>query len=483
VTEDQRRWQQVEKMLSKTKPVKHYDVPTNPFRLAVFKLCTTNEFDATVMVLILANVLVMSMSYAGESEAWANNLFWTNTVFTFVFTLEVILKNIALGPTAYLQDAWNRFDVAVVALSIVGFVITVATTTKASYLALLRIFRIARAFRLIKRAKGLRTLLNTLIFSLPALTNVGSVLFLFFFIFAVMGMNLFGRIKTADFVNRQANFEDFPAAILVLFRMATGESWNGIMHDCMIEKECVEMLTGDAAGEWLDSGSSALKGLIEDTDFINRCTPSKGGTVIFFCIFVLLCAFVMLNLVIAVILDNFESYNKAEDLPVSESDFGDYAYEWGKLDRYSSYYIKITQFPTLLKRLNAPLGFKSIPSDLQKVALSNFLFTCEIKNKGEKIHFVDTLQALAARVEGVEKPPQAEAVDDASLKAGEDPEEEEVNPDNHLQVCHYFAATYVQTIWKGKLARRQMAKKRSQSVAGKGKPAERGDSGGEANKF
>jgi uncharacterized membrane protein YgcG len=141
LTEAQRRWQQVEKMLAQTKPVKHYDVPTHPLRLAVFRVCTAPEFDAAVMALILVNVLVMSMSYAGESAAWADGLFWTNAVLTFVFTLEVIGKNVALGPRAYLEDAWNRFDISVVFLSIVGFVITVSTTTKAreSYLALLRI--------------------------------------------------------------------------------------------------------------------------------------------------------------------------------------------------------------------------------------------------------------------------------------------------------------------------------------------------------
>jgi len=73
--------------------------------------------------------------------------------------LELVAKNIALGPRAYVQDPWNRFDAAVVGLSLAGFVITVATTTTASYLAILRIFRVARAFRLIKRAKVGRYLL------------------------------------------------------------------------------------------------------------------------------------------------------------------------------------------------------------------------------------------------------------------------------------------------------------------------------------
>ena len=78
---------------------------------------------------------------------------------------------------------------------------------------------------------------QTLVYSLPALANVGSVLFLFFFIFAVLGMNLFGKVRvTGNFLNRYANFETFGYSMLTLFRMATGEAWNGIMHDCMITK-------------------------------------------------------------------------------------------------------------------------------------------------------------------------------------------------------------------------------------------------------
>lgn len=464
VTEEQQRWQQVEKMMANIKPVKHYTKPKNKFRLAFFKVCTTTRFDAAVMILILANVLVMAMTYAGESDTWANNLFITNTVFTYIFALEVIAKNIAIGPAAYFSDAWNRFDVAVVAMSIAGFVITIATTTKASYLALLRIFRIARAFRLIKRAKGLRTLLHTLIFSLPALINVGSVLFLFFFIFGVMGMNLFGRIKMQENVTRHANFNDFPNSMLVLFRMATGESWNGIMHDCMIEKGCMEVLTGTNAGNWFDPKAPELDGLTEDTDFINRCSPSKEGTVIFFIVFVLLCAFVMLNLVIAVILDNFESFNQSDSLPVSESDLSEFAHEWGRLDMFSTYYIKVSQLPKLLKAVNAPLGFKSIPDDIQGKALNKFLLSCDIKLQGHgdgaRIHFVDTLQALASRVDGFDKP---EETNDVAKEDIDIPTQDGLLDLDRVCVKHYHGAVLVQCAWKVKLARKTYELKREAS--------------------
>ncbi len=68
------------------------------------------------------------------------------------------------------------------------------------------------------QAQGLQRLLVTLMQSLPALANVGGVMLLFFFIYAIIGMNLFGSIKHGDFLNRQANFQNFPNAMLVLMR-------------------------------------------------------------------------------------------------------------------------------------------------------------------------------------------------------------------------------------------------------------------------
>jgi hypothetical protein len=74
---------------------------------------------------------------------------------------------------------------------------------------------------------------QTLIYSLPALGNVGTLMVLFFFIYAVMAMSLFGQVKYSEdspYLSAHANFSNFPLALLTLFRMTTGENWNGIMQ-------------------------------------------------------------------------------------------------------------------------------------------------------------------------------------------------------------------------------------------------------------
>jgi hypothetical protein len=483
VTEEQRKWQRVEKMMAGIKPKKFYDIPANRFRKAAYGIVTHDKFDLVVMGLIAANIVVMSMNHADETEEYSKGLFWTNFCFTVVFFLEICLKVMGMGFKAYITEKWNRFDFVVVAISIIGFVITMSSDVKTSYLSLLRVFRIARVLRLIKRAKGLRALLQTLIFSLPALVNVGSVLFLFFFIFAVMGMNLFGYIKRQEFITNFANFEDFPNSMLLLFRMSTGESWNGIMHDCMIEDLCVEILTGSDAGTYYDSGDSRLSSMTANTDYVDRCTPSPELTIFFFLLFILMCAFVMLNLVIAVILDNFESYSQKEELPVSEEDLASFSAAWGKFDRGHTYYMAMSELPDLMKELKRPLGVADVtPLSQQKKALKNKLLSTHVKNFQGRIHFVDTIQALAARVDGIDRP-KPKGLKEPNLqewKFGKKNDESDPFKSFDLFSSHYYAAMMFQAVWRGFIARKKANVRRMKAVS---VPKKKTSGGGRFNIF
>ena len=113
--------------------------------------------------------------------------------------------------------------------------------------------------------------------------------------------------------------------------------------------------------------------------------------------FILLCGFVMLNLVIAVILDNFESYSQSFALPVSDEDFGAFVEEWSKIDRAAGY-VKYDRLPELLQRIRAPLGLKSLPKDLRRDALRRTMFTFDVEVRAtNRVHFIDVLKHLASR--------------------------------------------------------------------------------------
>merc|ERR1711981_252172 len=105
---------------------------------------------------------------------------------------------------------------------------------------------VARIFRLVQTNKNLATLFQTLVLSIPSMANVASVTLLAFFVYAIMGMNLFAKVKLGDNLTEHANFKSIWGSLLILFRMSTGESYNGIMHDCRIEEpKCNRSLYGE----------------------------------------------------------------------------------------------------------------------------------------------------------------------------------------------------------------------------------------------
>jgi len=92
--------------------------------------------------------------------------------------------------------------------------------------------RVARLIRLVKTSESLRSLLKTLFMSMPNIFNTAALLALIIFTFSVAGMSLLGSVEGKDFIDDNVNFVSFYIAFMTLFRAATGESWNGIMHDC-----------------------------------------------------------------------------------------------------------------------------------------------------------------------------------------------------------------------------------------------------------
>lgn len=112
-----------------------------------------------------------------------------------------------------------------------------STLLKSQMLVFLRIVRIARLVRLVRISPGIQRMLSTLALSAAALANVGLLLSIIVYIYAVLGVQLFSRLAPGEFNNEDANFNSFGMALLTLFRCITGESYNGLMHDALVSEE------------------------------------------------------------------------------------------------------------------------------------------------------------------------------------------------------------------------------------------------------
>ena len=286
-TEGQKKWLQTLKLKRYQNEQKALqEVPKFPIRKYAFLLATHPRFESGIMLCIVLNIVVMGTYHASQSGTWTLIQDYMNVGFTYIFILELVVKVIAYTPQGYFEEPWNRFDFVTVAASIPSLV---GIQTGGS---VFRVLKIGRMFKLIQGAKGLRALFNTFLQSLPAMANVGSLLFLLMFVFSVLGMNLFGELPDGEALTANANFRNFGMGLLTLFRVFTMDSWSALMTETMA------------------CDPRAL------TCGLNVAPP------LFFIAFLLLGSMVLLNLIIAVILDRFVDSAASEGL-LSTSNFFD----------------------------------------------------------------------------------------------------------------------------------------------------------------
>ncbi|KXZ52368.1 hypothetical protein GPECTOR_9g412 [Gonium pectorale] len=413
ITPQQTAWVDVQKLLLRTSMDQRPAQPDGPpWREGLYALATSNAFNNFIMGTITVNVLFMAMVHADMSNSWQAVMSISNVIFTAIFAVEAALKLAAFGPTDYFRDKWNCFDFSVVLISMASIALDFSDTQNLSFMPVLRVLRVVRVIRIIRRAKGLQRLLVTLLYSLPALGNVGGVMLLFFFCFSVIGMNLFGGIKFGDFLNRHANFNNFPNAMLLLFRMITGESWNGIMHDCMITKGCV-LLTSDftspatgaalAAGSYFDPGDPQLSGV--PPDLLNdRCALTPAAAVIYFPVFIILCAFIMLNLIVAVIVENMIMAGADEGLPVNKSMTAQFVEAWSRVDPAATGLAAASSLPLVVQALDPPMGTRQARG-VNRQATQEVIMSVDIPlHPQNMVSFIETLHALSGRMAGAELP-------------------------------------------------------------------------------
>jgi len=289
ITEQQRQWREKKKLLDRVQLQKRYPQPENKWRKYCFLVAMNPYFDPLIIGCICLNALTMSMTHYGMSDGTKSFIDACDLTFIVVFTMEAFLKIMAIGFPAYWMENWNRFDFIIVIASLIG-----KAFPSGPGLSVARVFRIGRVLRLINKAETLRTLFLTLVYSIPSLWNIGLLLFVIFFVYAVIGMNIFGAIEPnsmgSNGITDRANFQTFGSSFSLLYRIGTYDAWGPLYLSC---KQSSPDCQGPTCGNSFQAG-------------------------MFFITFGVIGSLVMINLFIAVILDTFddslESQKKEKDL-------------------------------------------------------------------------------------------------------------------------------------------------------------------------
>ncbi|CAG5037441.1 unnamed protein product [Parnassius apollo] len=349
----------------KAKPVRRY-IPKHRIQYKTWWFVTSPRFEYVIFFFIVLNTVALMMKFHTASAEYRKVLDYLNMILTTVFMLEFVFKLAAFRFKNYFGDAWNTTDFILVIGSIIDIVVTQANennpklpassissdkgieegrnqTIGLKYITFFRLFRAMRLIKLLSRGERIRTLLWTFIKSFQALPYVALLIVLLFFIYAVVGMQLFGKVEYSEIITRNNNFRTFGGALMLLFRSATGEAWQDIMmalspNGAEIPDEPVRCIPTNSTTD----GSEEI------------CGSSFAFP--YFISFSLLCTFLIINLFVAVIMDNFDYLTRDWSI-LGPHHLDEFVRLWSEYDPDAKGRIKHLDVVTLLRKISPPLGF------------------------------------------------------------------------------------------------------------------------------
>ena len=343
-------------------------------------------YELFIMGIIFLNVIVMTFEHEGQSEDYEKVLFRINIGFSVFFSTEILLKLLTYSPYHFFKNAWSVLDLIIEATTFLSMLLESIFTSlnlPSGLIRLLRLLRISRVLRLVKKAKGVKTLLHALIMSGPALFNVSLLLILIVLIFSLFAMANFPWVINGGSLNDIFNFKTFYSSFLSLFAVTTSAAWDLFLLPMLSEPP-------DCDPNW------------QPYDTFNKTTlpiPVNGNCGVsaaakaFFVLFILLSFMIVVNIYIAVILENYEIAIKESMEPIEDQDYEMYYEVWKKFatDPDDEHTIRHEQLSDLVDALHGNL----------RIAKPNGRILCELNPpllENGKIHFSDVLCILMRKV-------------------------------------------------------------------------------------
>ncbi|NXP84953.1 SCN5A protein, partial [Passerina amoena] len=376
MTEEQKKYYNAMKKLGSKKPQKPIPRPLNRYQGFLFNIVTSQMFDVVIMGLICLNMVTMMVETYEQSETKTAVLSKINILFVTIFTAECVLKLLALRQY-YFSNAWNIFDLVVVIMSLVALLLSNIGKAFEHFLPptlfrVIRLARIGRILRLIRGAKGIRTLLFALMMSLPALFNIGLLLFLVMFIYAIFGMANFAYVKMEGGIDDMFNFQTFANSMLCLFQITTSAGWDGLLSPI------------------LNTGPPYCDPVINGE--VGECGKPAIG-IIYFVSYIIISFLIVVNMYIAVIMENFNAATEESAEPLGEDDFDIFYEIWEKFDPEATQFITFSALSDFADALPKPLCVPK-PNKVELTAMDLPVVS------GDKIHCLDILFAFTKRVLG-----------------------------------------------------------------------------------
>ncbi|XP_041968063.1 sodium leak channel non-selective protein [Aricia agestis] len=383
LTVDQRRWCDLKKRLKIAQPL---HLPPRPDGRKVRALCydiTQNlTFKRLIAIVVLINSGLLAVTWSRHSaDTW--RLALTSALLTLVFVAEVVLKTIAFTPRGYWQSRRNRYDLLVTVAGCIWVFMHFTLQNDLSYFVGFMVV-ILRFFTITGKHTTLKMLMLTVGVSVCKSFFIIFGMFLLVFFYALAGTIVFGNVKYGEGIGRRANFNSPIHSVAMLFRIVTGEDWNKIMHDCMVAPPyCTP-----ADNYW-------------ETDCGNFT-----ASLAYFCTFYVIITYIVLNLLVAIIMENFSLfYSNEEDALLSYADIRNFQNTWNIVDVHQKGVIPVRKVKFILRLLKGRL---ECDTHKERLLFKYMCYELERLHNGEDVTFHDVINMLSYRTVDIRKSLQME---------------------------------------------------------------------------
>ncbi|KAJ3664869.1 hypothetical protein Zmor_000408 [Zophobas morio] len=383
LTVDQRRWCDLKKRLKIAQPL---HLPPRPdgkkFRAFIYDITQNIKFKRCIAMMVLINSALLGVTWNKE-EAHTDILATVGMICTLLFLVEVVMKNIAFTPRGYLQSRRNRYDLFVTVMGVIWMFFHTMFKNDLTYFVGFMVV-ILRFFTITGKHATLKMLMLTVGVSVCKSFFIIFGMFLLVFFYALAGTIIFGTVKYGEGIGRRANFESPVTGVAMLFRIVTGEDWNKIMHDCMIQPPyCTP-----ADNYW-------------QTDCGNFT-----GSLIYFCTFYVIITYIVLNLLVAIIMENFSLfYSNEEDALLSYADIRNFQNTWNIVDIHQRGVIPVRRVKFILRLLKGRL---EVDPQKDRLLFKHMCYELERLHNGEDVTFHDVINMLSYRSVDIRKALQLE---------------------------------------------------------------------------
>ena len=388
LTVDQMRWSDLKKRLKIAQPL---HVPPKPecniLQAGIYDVVQHDYFKNLIAFLVLVNSGLLCVNWQEELKTRGYIAQLCSTL-TSMFVIEICMKMIAYTPQGYFHSHRNKMDLVVTVLGVIWIILYQSFGSESEFVIVFGYISIILRFIISVPGKHatLSMLMQTVAVSVYKSFFIIMSMFILIMCYALVGVILFGTLKHGEAINRQANFESSGRGMLLLFRIVTGEDWNRVLHDCMQKPPACRY--------------------DPDKNFWQTDCGNFNWAILFFCSFYVIITYISLNLLVAIIMENFSLfYSNEEDALLSYADIRNFQITWNLVDVNQKGTIPVRRVKYILRLLKGRL---EVDTQKERLLFKHMCYELERLHNGEDVTFHDVLSMLSYRSVDIRKALQIE---------------------------------------------------------------------------